>query len=220
MQIFIKSIEGQTLTLNVKDSMSVAMVKQLIADKVVEERCKSRLIYGGTQLDDSMRLSDYNIVKGSTIFEEGRLRGGMPKIIKTVVKSKALEKVTAKDENVFKEAFTTATRISASSSFNIKEAINTMKIEDLESLKSFLSNRVGNTPNHRMMSRVYEFLDFYRNLSIAQEKLNSSMQHFRDLVQADIDENFTDDSGKVLMEQMKEAVSNALAIKQSNAMAG
>ena len=71
-----------------------------------------------------------------------------------------------------------------------------------------------------MMSRVYEFLDFYRNLSIAQEKLNSSMQHFRDLVQADIDENFTDDSGKVLMEQMKEVVSNFLAIKQSNAMAG
>lgn len=215
--IFVKTIEGKTISVDVSPCTVVSDLLQHVADKM-GPRLKARLSYRSIQLDDCRWLADYNIQKDATLFEDGRVRGGMPKVIKTIVKSKAVEKVAAADEHIFSNAFKTAANISSSSSFDIGTALATMNVDSLSSLKEFLSHRVGNTPNHRMMQRVYEHMDFYKNLTVAQEKLNSTMQHFKDLVQADIDENFTDDGGKVEMDKMKEMVSNLLAVKKNSAM--
>ena len=219
-QIFVKTIEGKTITMLVEPSMQISKLMELIAERMNACRSKARLSHSSYTLNDNMRISDYdNIQSGSTLFEDGRLKGGGPKVIKSIVKSKYVDKVSATDEKLFAGAFQAATTISSSSSFNVVEAINSMSIEELRPLKEYMANRVGNTTNMKMMTKMHEFLGFFRDLTSVQAKLNSTLEHFKELVQADLDEHFTDDNGKVLMDKMKETISNALAIKTTAAAA-
>ena len=77
MQLFVKTLDGKTLTVDAEEEDTIEDIKNRIMEKEGVPTDQQRLIFGGKQLEGQKTLADYDVQEDSTFHMVLRLRGGM-----------------------------------------------------------------------------------------------------------------------------------------------
>ena len=86
LQLFIKTLNGDTITIQANSTDKILTVKEKIQkkqDNLLPSH--QRLLYGGKQLEDDKTLMDYNIPSEATLHLVVRLKGGQTIYVKTLI---------------------------------------------------------------------------------------------------------------------------------------
>jgi Ubiquitin family len=215
MEIFIKRIDnGRVITLSVEPNDTIDNVKTIIRCMEGIPKSEQRLIYAGSQLEDESTLSDYNILKESTLDMLIRGRGGAVK--KTVVKknmSDATYPTSAADAEVFTAAFNAMTQVCSSSKLDMMGILKSMTASDLRKMLEFLEH--GKETNKDKLRKLATLLPPGVCIETVLNKSFYALNHYQDMLQEAVEAMDKNDSGKH-MQKLKSTIATVIELKSED----
>ena len=76
MQLIVKTLTGQKLNFTFEPDNTIMDIKNAVQEREGIDASQIKLIFGGKNLNDEMKISDYNLEPGSTLIMVLTLRGG------------------------------------------------------------------------------------------------------------------------------------------------
>jgi uncharacterized ubiquitin-like protein YukD len=169
MQIFLKNLDGQTLTLTLEASDTIDNVKAKLLDNQRVQATLSegtelehlRLLFKGEQLKDERTLSDYNIKELDTLHLVLRLRGGAKRGVRKILKAEKMAAVTSKalfsvSKNLQDGAVSFCEKL-ANSDY-VENAIRNLAVVDQAKFEEFADLCAQTTRNDQLCKLCYQHL--------------------------------------------------------------
>ena len=145
------------------------------------------------------------------------IAGGTGRVIKTVLKSKTTDKTLHADKSLYENAFKHAVQAHAATTMEFKASLKSLSKGQLQELKSYLAH--DNTPKDKKFAKLAEFTNEYKDLEAVQSKLAVAMDTMRKMMLNDLEANFGDEDGVIVMEKVKDAITSRIAIVENDGMA-
>ena len=77
LQLFVRTVSGRTLPLQVESGETVEAVKQMLQERENVDVDHQRLVFAGKELDDSKTLESYNLKGDETLEMLFKIAGGV-----------------------------------------------------------------------------------------------------------------------------------------------
>ena len=221
-QIFVKTLAGKTITLDVMTDYNIELVKALILFTTPKKEripiAEQYLTFQSKILIYNYKPSNYRIQKDDTIWLNYGLRGGGKRghVIKTVVKSKTADKTLPSDSNLFASVFTHREAINRTTSVSFQSMLKTMPISDLKSLYEYLVH--DRSKKDMKIRKVSDWRREIKELDAVQKKIHTAIDLMNTLITDNIQETFVGSEGEFSMKELIRAVDNRIAVVSDEAM--
>ena len=133
------------------------------------------------------------------------------KVIKSIIKSRSSEKTNQDDKALFESSFTTSAWVSAHSLIDFKECVRQLTLEEMSDMKEYLEH--DRTTKDRKWLALAERLSPFKKMQLVQEKLNTSMDAFKNGIVENMEAVFGDADGNVQKNKLLEFLISTIAIE-------